>query len=248
MICDDQKNNNFGGLVGNINDGRITIRNTFNSGEFSMGGYNGGFIGYTEGSFEITNCFNTGDANLNANVNNVGGFIGSINADNGAPESSISYSYNTGNITSTFAFQNANSSFGGFIGDGDSNTHITISNSYNRGNISTHNNGSGGIAGFVGGFGDGDIVNSYNSGDITLTDSGPAYYLGGFYGLSGGDISYSYNIGNIYTDGYYEPKISGIGPQMRNVDHVINAGSIFVDYNETTPSTAIAYGLSLIHI
>ena len=245
MICDDQKNSNFGGLVGNNSNGRITIRNTFNSGEFSMGGYNGGFIGNTTGLFDITNCFNTGDANLNAKVNNVGGFIGSINVEwaNPIPESTISYSYNTGNITSTFAFQNTNSSFGGFIGAGDSDTHITISNSYNRGNITTHNNGSGGIAGFVGGFGDADIVNSYNSGDITLTDSPPVYYMGGFYGLSGGDISYSYNIGNIYTDGYYEPHITGTGPQMRNIDHVINAGSIYVDYSETTPSTAIASGV-----
>lgn len=168
----------IGGVVG-INEGTVTGSHA--EGEV-IGSSAGGFVGRNSGS--ITRSWATGAVSGNGAL---GGFVG-VNEGTGA----ISFSYATGNVTSTAAHT------GGFVGW---NT-AAISDSYARGNVSARLPVYDGIGALhAGGFfgyqeSGGSVTRVFSTGSV----DNDSVYVGGLGGR---------NFGGTVTSSYWDTQTSG---------------------------------------
>lgn len=160
-----------GGVAGQVDgsDYGIYITDSYNTGELSGEGCNGGILGYAKGNrTKISSCYNTGEIN----GNNSGGIVGNNEGD-------IEQCYNKGKII-------ASSEAGGIVGyQNTGEGHIQ--KCFNDGSI-TANSNAGGIAGLS----KDKIFNVYNTGNVKATNS-----AGGLVGQNYAFIQRSYNAGSV---------------------------------------------------
>ena len=233
---DFEKVQNFGGLVGQAQNGPVVISNSYNSGNISQrhnmvegltededdeirskGTYIGGIIGYNGGTIE--NCYNTGS------ITGASIYVGGISGSSG----NIENCYNLGDIS-------AAAYVGGIVATtGSSN----VRNSYNKGNIIVFG-GTPRAGGLVGGFG-GNIYNSYNEGNILLTSKYDGMLSGGLCAECG-VIQNSYNRGNI-TARYNANGLGGI-VWKGTAKNCYNSGTI--TYEDADPSLGASSGQFLL--
>lgn len=172
-----------GGLIASISgssSSHSVITNSYNAAEIKGKNATGGIAGKVNWT-DISNNYNVGDINKsNSNGSTAGGITGTIS------NSSISDSFNKGNITTYASYSN-----GGGISGSASTT--TIKNSANHGNVSS-NIKSGNVAGIVGSLtSNSSILNSYNTGQIN-----GEWSAGGIVGtVSTSYTSQSYNSGSV---------------------------------------------------
>ena len=236
------------GILGCGNNYKITITNSFNTGDITIanahvsgimpsnvGGnqsliencYNTGIIkglaqvgGITsEYPGTINKCYNTGDIYIIST--NGGGLVGYSQG------TTITNSYNEGKIYPINPSLNSN--YGGLCSG-----ECTITNSYNRGDIIASGDGCSQLGGLVGWEYRKTVTNSYNSGNITCQSTKRAQ-VGGINGS--GAATNVYNLGNIsvdQTNTYGSYTISGIGTE--NINNSVNTGNITLKLN--TPFTS----------
>jgi hypothetical protein len=174
----------------------------------------GGLCGCGSASY-ISNCYNDGGISSSSWSSYAGGICG-------ISSGSISYCYNTGNISS---FGNT----GGISGNGSG----SISNCYNTGSFSSSGN-TGGICGSGYGF----ISNCYNTGKI----SSSSYYTGGICGF--GDTSFTISISNCINTGDissgFAGGICGASHRTDSISNCYNTGNIS---STSANSTSAAGGI-----
>ena len=183
-----------GGLVGS-SVSSSSIINSFAIGNVTAGSQVGGLVGSASGtitsSYAAGTVINNNDGSNQGNNNNnasSGGLVGSFNS------GEISDSFATGNV------QGGYSTSGGFVGSNSG----TIKFSYATGNVSGEGNYNA-VGGFVGSNGGGDpsntnlIKNSYATGNVFETNilSTDLSTAGGFVGINQGSIFDSYATGNV---------------------------------------------------
>ncbi|WKA53984.1 InlB B-repeat-containing protein [Planococcus shixiaomingii] len=177
-----------GGIVGEAS--RTNFRNVSNKGSISTktGRYTGGIVGELTSTSSVVSASNLGEIQSGTNGGGIVGYLSS---------SSISDSYNEGQLTSTVS----SSESGGIVGYVSGSS--TLKNVYNTGAISSSASSTdgGGIAGTLGG--NSSIVEAYNTGDINVQS-----YAAGIVGVlyTNTIISKSYNTGNM--SGYIAGGIS----------------------------------------
>jgi len=211
--------NSAGGIIGEIYQGSLNIKNCNNLGNVSGSGNAGGIIGYINGIVKMNKCYNKGEITNSIGLC-AGGLIG--RDDNNANIVSINNSYNDGIVTG----QNNQMYLGGIIGQGRG--EITINNSYNNGNITNNSTSTGSnicTGGIIGTKKDDNdnpkqmkIINTYNTGEITGGGN-----VGGIVGISSNNsiIQKCYNIKKIQGT---SNNIGGIAGQ--------NYGEVSSCYNE----------------
>ena len=229
----------FGGILGNAFN--VKISNCYNTADIDVYSgatcdtiYAGGVVGYISGdNSEILNCYNTAlvDSGISAGSDisyaaGIAGYASGIK--------SISYSYNTGRITS-------DSSAGGVVGsssstitncyntgsvDGDSSAggvagtvreDSTITNCYNTGSV----DGGSSVGGVVGYANSSTITNCYNTGSVTGNDDWVGGVVGYAAGYSSSTITNCYNIGSVDGRDY----VGGV------VGYVYNSAAVRVTNN-----------------
>ena len=159
--------NMVGGIVGEVTDGSLVIKDCSNSAEITAtGNYAGGIVGgsTSKKSQNISICTNAADVTAN-NASATGGIVGYLANDSADPTHYIDFCINRGKITSK------GGKTGGIIGhlDSDSNSHkITDNNNY--GEIKAPEGYAGGIVAFS--EGGGDFTGNTNSGNITSGKDG----------------------------------------------------------------------------
>lgn len=215
QYSDDNARTSAGGLVGYVNEGSptssvITIINSTNNGKVSAVSANantgvGGFVGYSNGTVNITNAINTADISGSAS-SRVGGVVGysATLTLNGATNSGqvsgasqvggiVGYA-SSGKIYGTVSNSKAvtgASMVGGIGGQihtqfaSDANVYGTFANT---GNVT----GSGDSVGGVFGFSDKELHNASNSGYVEGGCS-----VGGIVGRCQAAIKNSYNTGKV---------------------------------------------------
>lgn len=215
QYSDDNARTSAGGLVGYVNEGSptssvITIINSTNNGKVSAVSVNantgvGGFVGYSNGTVNITNAINTADISGSAS-SRVGGVVGysATLTLNGATNSGqvsgasqvggiVGYA-SSGKIYGTVSNSKAvtgASMVGGIGGQihtqfaSDANVYGTFANT---GNVT----GSGDSVGGVFGFSDKELHNASNSGYVEGGCS-----VGGIVGRCQAAIKNSYNTGKV---------------------------------------------------
>lgn len=168
-----------GGIAGKATNSPIT--NCKNNGMVackSGGAFAGGIVGNISDTEAIMFCSNYEDVSATGNTRNYNSFAGGIVGV--ASNTSVSESYNTGDIT-------ASAKYGGSFSSGDGAWAM-----------------AGGIAGS---FVSAEILNSYNTGKIVSatawTNGGPTWYTGEGFPVSGGIAGQSTgNIAFCYSTGY----------------------------------------------
>ena len=174
--------NYTGGLVGEIQGGKLTSVNLYNKGAVTGGKYVGGLIGYNAylSTPTIINSYNIGTVS--------GGYFtgGLVGANDISGSITINGSYNNGAVSGGAAIKSNNA--GGLVGYNSNTSSITINNSYNNGAV-THGTAIYNIGGLVGSNAKTvTINNSYNSGKVDgITDSngGSLQFAGGLVGHGG---------------------------------------------------------------
>ena len=174
-----------GGIFGYVSSDRLTLTNSYNTGNFSLYGiYVGGLIGKAARSADnlIENCYNTGDI---TSTSFTGGLVGYY-------KGTLTKSYNTGDLTIFAGYDS-----GGLIAQGERSTSTFVNNSYNAGDILVTTFGKqnqiGGICGFSC-----SIENSYNRGNMDFKHQ--PWSVGGIIGANAGDIKNVYNSGDILVE------------------------------------------------
>ena len=137
----------------------------------------------------ITNCYNTGS--VTGSDRYVGGVVG-YNRNS----STVSNSYNTGNVTSTYTGTEVY--LGGVVGYNIYSS--TVSNSYNTGSVTGSSQYVGGVVGRN--YSSSTVSNSYNTGTVT----GSSSYVGGVVG----NKNSSSTVSNCYYGGNCASSIGGI--------------------------------------
>ncbi len=192
-----------GGLAGSFGNESSTMNNSHAEGIVTGNHRVGGLVGELAGAETVvTDCYATGNVVGTGGIA-IGGLIGNSN---GSP---ISYSYATGNVTSTAQM------VGGLVGN-DYQTYVE--HSYATGDVS----GTSYVGGLVGSGGSSDISWSYATGSV----NGDGGSVGGLAG-SNYSISFSYangevnngvgvwacgglvGSGNIITDSYATGNVNG---------------------------------------
>ena len=215
----------FGGIYGRAHGSKLTITNSYNTGNLTMYSiYIGGIIGKANnGTNIIENCYNAGNITSSSFT---GGIVGYY-------KGTINKSYNTGNLT---IFSGDGS--GGIIAQGEANTSALITNSYNEGDITVTTFGSenqvGGLCGMSC-----SITNSYNRGDLDFKHQ--PWSVGGIIGAAAGNISNVYNSGTITIENIVQSSarqlntiyLGGINGQSSTVSNAYNLGDINAYYNGT---------------
>jgi len=171
----------------------IYIHNCSNEGKVTGTGTTGGFAANLAAGVEIIGCENSGDVEGTGTSANFGGFVANL-ASATDYLSRISYSYNTGNVTTKSQYT------GGFVGKtvkGDEFVHCG-----NTGDVYSTNKFVGGFAGNM----TGTATECFNTGDVKADNFG----VGGFAGLGSGTINCCVNTGNVTsTTGTQEGGVAG---------------------------------------
>lgn len=184
--------NSAGGMVGFIKDTkRLSINNCENSGNvYSIEGQNAaGIIG---GVGQLTECIINSSKNLSsiiANTYSAGGIIGQIQ-DGG--KSTITESYNTGEIKTK-----VNGRAGGIVGGTITASTLNIDKAYNTGKVTSAEYSAGGIVGISYNNSTVEISNSYNAGEIGVGNASYGGILGNIDNSATGKISYCHNVGTL---------------------------------------------------
>ncbi len=230
-----RENSHYGGIGGDWGVNRVTIRNSYNTGNW----YNaqldesGGIVGvitnntsviadnlYNSGDFQLVDSYPEGLSTADANAitgmqTSVAGIFGHV-----TKNLTITNSYNTGDIEGYLGY--GSGIVGTVYGSG------TMENCYNTGNI-TGAMGTGGLTGVFGNARNPGIIrNSYNTGDIiTFADS----RAGGLVGWSGPSIYNSYNTGDIYATGETTNQVGGLcAIECPEIKNSYNTGNITAKY------------------
>ncbi len=159
--------NMVGGLVGEITNGSLVIKDCDNSAKVNAtGNYAGGIIGGSSSkkSQNISLCINYKNVTA-SNASATGGIVGYLANDSADPAHYIDYCANEGDITSN------GGRTGGIIGhlDSDSNSHRIINNR-NSGEIKAPEGYAGGIVAYS--EGGGNFTKNVNEGIITSGKDG----------------------------------------------------------------------------
>ena len=185
-----------GGLVGGNGDGG-TVSNSYSTGRISGSSSVGGMVGSNTGTVgdchatasvsgegwvgglvgsnykgTVSNSYATGSVSVTHPTATAGGLVGINHRD-----STISYSYSTGNVT-------GEDQTGGLVGANDGGT---VTNSYSTGSV-TGNRLVGGSVGAN----TGAVTNSYSTGSVTGVEE-----VGGLVGGSSGNVTNSYSTGSV---------------------------------------------------
>jgi uncharacterized repeat protein (TIGR02543 family) len=180
-----------GGIIGS---GTVEIIHNHNTGAVSATSTNqltmaGGITGSLSGS--VTNSHNIGTvfaktrATSGTTYGNAGGIAGDQNSG-----STISGSYNTGNVTADTG--NSRPNAGGITGR--YNNVNTISKSYNTGNVTVSSNNQSSYVGGIVGNGGGDVSATYNTGNVRGTSTSGGVYAAGIAGYIGTCTDISKNV------------------------------------------------------
>lgn len=159
--------NMVGGIVGEVTNGSLVIKDCSSSAEITAAGnYAGGIVGgsTSKKSQNISICTNNKDVTAN-NASAVGGIVGYLANDSADPAHTIDFCTNNGDVTS-----NAGRT-GGIIGhlDSDSNSH-KITDNHNYGEIKAPEGYAGGIVAYS--EGGGSFIKNTNEGNITSGKDG----------------------------------------------------------------------------
>jgi len=185
-LSSSSKYSRIGGIVGSAS-GSTVISKSYNEGKISSSASSstgGGIAGYMYGNSSITESYNTADISMGSSS---GGIIGDMS------NTVISTSFNTGNMTGTYAGGISAWSIDGIIVD-----------SFNIGKIDARYD-AGGVVGHAS---SSTIKNTYNIGEVDRTYSVGS--LGGIAGEFTGTIQNSYFINNLHgvgdgsSDGSYQ--------------------------------------------
>ncbi|MDE7192091.1 MAG: hypothetical protein K2O35_06465 [Clostridia bacterium] len=213
-----------GGIAGRGNVDKCNSAVEIKVFDFNSNTYVGGLTGYST-SEAISDSSNTGniivkttDKNSNS-YTRVGGLVGDSS-------SSITSSYNTGNI----AVESVSYTYvGGLVGDG--NLYSSIKVSYNTGDITVEGDRDTYVGGLVGSSHLRTIISSYNTGDITV--EGSRYtYVGGLVGERFSSITNSYNTGDITVEGSRDTRVGGLMGSGDLITSSYNTGKITVNSND----------------
>ncbi|MDD3835076.1 MAG: GLUG motif-containing protein [Sulfurimonas sp.] len=165
----------------------------------------GALVGIAKNS-TIENSYATGTVSGNKNV---GGLVGSVEADGAGSILSIDNSYSTAKVTEIETETETNKYIGGLVGsfNADNGAEITIKNSYATGEVSGTNNYIGGLVGSFSADNDAKITikNSYATGEVSGNGS-----VGGLAGKNEGDNGGVATIENSYATG----KVTGTGDRV----------------------------------
>ncbi len=246
-------NYDIGGFVGGLGGApalpivSASITDSYSTGHVIVDGNDnydvGGFVGTLYDGGTITNAYTTGNVTVTNDSNNaVGGFVGLTRQRFTNSTPTISNSYATGVITTSFDAYD----IGGFVGE-HRNGIITTSHSTGNINISTagyETEYSYGIGGFAGVMGAATVSRSYSTGNIVTV--GYSSSVGGFVGTMAtytvgvqSLIEQSYSTGNVtgYESlggfvGYMNHGTNGGGEIIRNSYSFGNVTS-YTDYADT---------------
>ena len=153
---------NVGGLVGQMqgnNNGSVSIRDCYATGNVSGSSDVGGLVGYqastSAGTNNITNSFATGNVVCRFSISCAGGLIGRQISDGvvytpvtQSSSVNVTNCFATGNVSSDATANEAN--VGGLVGQIQAEDHynsINITNCYATGNVSGSLGGAGGLVG-----------------------------------------------------------------------------------------------------
>ena len=210
FIFDDRTGSMFGGIGGSWDVEKVTMENSYNTGDFyntgstfNSGGLMGGLLGIVYGQ-ELTgnNLYNSGNIDFKDERVNFNGMD----------------HYSNNGI-------NAHDSLGGIFGYVSSN-RLTLTNSYNTGHFSLYGIYVGGLIGKAARSADNLIENCYNVGDITSTS-----FTGGLVGYYKGTLTKSYNTGDLTIfAGFDSGGLIAQGERSTStfVNNSYNAGDIVV--------------------
>ena len=224
----------YGGIAGEVNATKVTLRNCYNTGKYENNSdFGGGRIGGLVGQLYVRevivdNCYNSGDiiagpsfyegTTTTPQTLNVAGLLGNVSGG----VVTMTNSYNTGNISGNLG------DVSGLMNNGGSSSNLSVmENCYNTGDIAANS--------YVGGLVSGSsayitINKSYNSGKVTKFGGSQ---MGGIFGHSG--ISYiynSYNSGEIVNVSPYGGSENGglCANGCREIKNSYNSGNITSTY------------------
>lgn len=183
-----------GGLFGRVSS--IKATNCSVEATIVMNGvadYCGGFIGYTEGVCNISNCITTGSITNTTNEGQFGGFIGGAFSYGSVFEKN----YSTMNLIGTNTGITV-SNYGGFIGE--VNREVIFSNCYATGNVSSVGSGAR-LGGFLGN-------STTSSGSINTTVIKNCYSTGSVSGTYSGGFAGSSVSGTTITNCFWDTQTS----------------------------------------
>ena len=227
------------GILSNNDNSESLVENCYNIGDITGASYTGGIVGYFSGT--INKVYNTGTITLFGSVR-AGGIVGY----GGYPK--VYNSYNSGDLNITGERSNQ-------IGGICATECGEIKNSYNTGNITTKYAGTS-ISGIMSLSSNADIENTYNAGTITFLneekpsgDSGAILYAAGI--ADGSFVENSYNLGDIIT--YQNGGITAKGFEIGGIsvfngaENSVNTGDITVIVNApyTSPVSMYIGGIDL---
>ena len=195
----------------------------------------GGIAGTVSGNAAIKNCVNYVSVSGGTGA---GGIVGSSTGSNGG--SIIDSCVNYGAVA-------GNNSVAGIIGNIDGG--ITVSNSYNRADVTAKVSKAGGIAGYIHNSA-GKIENCYTTG---LAAGGSDVYPA-IGKKSSGSVDNVYYIDTLGTDSNAAPiteenlKKMAFDPEIpafvKDMDPPVNDGYPILDFQDTTPRSAVTFTLS----
>ena len=175
-----------GGLVGKSSIIRLTITDSYATGDVTASGssdaYAGGLIGHSNSSITITDSYATGDvtATSNSSYNSyASGLIGY-----GGDTITITGSYATGDVT---ASGSNNAYAGGLLGYSWRDT--TITDSYATGDVTASGSYDAYAGGLVGQGGGTTVRNAFSSSAVSAESGNTAVYVGGLVGYVSGRVS-----------------------------------------------------------
>lgn len=173
-----------GGVIGygNSRSTASIIINNHNEGDVTGNSQAGGFAGYMQNAFVVTDCYNTGT--VTASSSGCGGLVGAFNYKSSAGDDArLERCYNTGLVAGS------GKRVGGLAGD--VSTGIEFAACYNTGDV------LGGSGDYVGGLAgycrSADLTDCWNAGNVEASGSGVA----GIAGYSQGRVLRCANVGNV---------------------------------------------------
>ena len=227
------------GIIANNFNNESLVENCYNEGDITGASYTGGVVGYFSGT--INKVYNTGT------ITGFGGArLGGIVGWGGYPK--VYNSYNAGDVISTGEGTNQ-------VGGICSTECSEIKNVYNTGNITTKYAGTN-ISGIVSNTSSVTVENVYNAGTITFLNeekpsgnSGSVLYAAGI--SDGANAKNSYNLGDIIA--YQNGGNTAIGFEIGGIsvfngaENSVNTGNITVIVNEpyTSPVSMYIGGIDL---
>lgn len=187
------------------NTSELTITDCFNKGVIEGSGaqytYLGGILGENEGKTTISYCYNLATIQRTPGKTGSYGFVGGLFS-RIYNNSLIEFSYNEGNVTSTWS---SGSNYIGGIG-GHVGSSTNIENCYNTGIVDGTITYTGATevvmytGGLVGTYGTGEILNSYNSGYVKGVGT-TGVRVGGLIGsLTNVKLTNTFNFANTFAE------------------------------------------------